>query len=596
MAQELGKINSTEPKQQFPLKNRDLCLLTATKSCVESSVLDGKLTGLLMGPHWLIVPLHHAISVISESYDELKRDGKEISFVYVAADRDEEVIETLKRYGQEDRIDERPDVECFERALGILPKDWFAVPLEPSEVRLEVLNNYRSGIFSLAFMGIDGNLHTKDGLKMLEKWGAEAYPFTEERIEQLRREAVEKVVNQSFQSLLTTRDRDFLITADGKEVKVAELEGKIVGLYFAAHWNDQCQTFTPMLADIYKRLKEQGAELEIVFISSDEDRVCFENYHGTMPWLAVPYSDLKTKKMLNQRFEVEGIPCFIMLDMKGKTMQTECVELIYKYGIQAFPFTPERLAELEYEEQTRHASQTLEKLFVTGERDYVIGHGEKQVGISSLRGKTVGLYFSAQWCLPCQKFTPRLISVYNNLKESLKGDEGFEIIFISGDRDEAAFRSYYESMPWLALPYGDEKIKELSRYFDIRGIPSLVVVGSDGKTVTSEGRNLINLHWERAYPFTVARLAEIQKEMDEEAKSFPKIFHHTGHPHVLHLVSADSGGGPYICCVCDEQGSGWAYQCAQCGYELHPKCAQEVDQNENQQHQITNIDRDVQAK
>lgn len=377
---------------------------------------------------------------------------------------------------------------------------------------------------------------------------------------------------------------------------MAELEGKIVGLYFAAHWNNQCQTFTPMLADIYKQLNDQGAEVEIVFISSDEDRVCFENYHRNMPWLAVPYSDLKTKKMLNQRFEVEGIPYLIMLDMKGKTMQTECVELIYKYGIQAFPFTPERLAELEYEEQTRHASQTLEKLLMTGERDYVIGHGGKQVSISSMRGKTVGLYFTAQWCVPCQKFTPRLISVYNNLKESLKGDQGFEIIFISGDRDEAAFRSYYESMPWLALPFGDEKIKELSRYFDIRGIPSLVVVGPDGKTVTSEGRNLINLHWERAYPFTVGRLAEIQKEIDEEAKSFPKIFHHAGHMHVLNLVSAESGGGPYICCVCDEQGSGWAYQCVQCGYELHPKCAQEASPNENEQHQIINIERDVQTK
>ena len=98
-----------------------------------------------------------------------------------------------------------------------------------------------------------------------------------------------------------------------------------------------------MLADIYKRLKEQGEELEIVFICSDEDRICFENYHSTMPWLPIPYADLKTNKMLNQRFELEGIPCIIMLDMKGKTMQTECVEIIYKYGIQAFPFTPKQL-------------------------------------------------------------------------------------------------------------------------------------------------------------------------------------------------------------------------------------------------------------
>ena len=149
-----------------------------------------------------------------------------------------------------------------------------------------------------------------------------------------------------------------------------------------------------------------------MFVSSDEDRICFENYHRTIPLHVVSYRDLKTKNMLNQRFEVEGIPCLIMMDMKGKMMQAECVELIYKYGIHSFPFTPERLVELEYEEKVRHASQNLENLLVTGVHDYVIGHGGKHVSICELRGETVGLYFSAQWCVPCQKFTPRLKSVY----------------------------------------------------------------------------------------------------------------------------------------------------------------------------------------
>ena len=67
-------------------------------------------------------------------------------------------------------------------------------------------------------------------------------------------------------------------------------------------------------------MKEQGAELEIVFISSDEDWICSENYHRTMPLLVVPYRYLKTKKMLNPIFEIEGIPFLIMLDMKGKMM------------------------------------------------------------------------------------------------------------------------------------------------------------------------------------------------------------------------------------------------------------------------------------
>ncbi|GLJ16450.1 hypothetical protein SUGI_0279920 [Cryptomeria japonica] len=580
MAENLRQINSIGIKTcstGLPLKNKDFLLINSSKIPVKTSVLDGKLLGILIGPHWLIIPLQHALSVLCQSNEELRKAGKEVVFVYVAADRDEEVIKILKRYGQENQIDGTSDMECFERVLGILPKDWLVVPFERSDVRAELINSYRSGIFSLAFVGSDGKLHTKDGLKMLEKWGVDAYPFTEERIQELLREAVDLASNQSIKSLLTTETRDSLITPDGTEVKVAELEGKIVGLYFAAHWYHQCVTFTPVLADIYKQLKERGAEFEIVFISSDEDRVSFEEYHRTMPWLAVPYSDLKTKKLLNKTFEIEAIPRLIILDVQGKTMQTETVELIYKYGVQAFPFTPERLAELELEERAKRASQTLEKLLLNNKRNYVIAPQGKQVSISSLIGKTVGLYFSAQWCFPCQKFTPRLISVYNNLKETLKDGEGFEIIFVSSDTDEATFQSYYETMPWLALPYDDDKNKELSRYFDICSIPSLVIVGPDGKTVTSEGRKLINLHRERAYPFTEAHLAEIQKEIDEKAKSFPKTFQHAGHGHILQLVSANSGGGPYICCECDEQGSGWAYQCIQCGYEVHPKCMQDFE-------------------
>ena len=38
--------------------------------------------------------------------------------------------------------------------------------------------------------------------------------------------------------------------------------------------------------------------------------------------------------------------------------------------------------------------------------------------------------------------------------------ENFEIVFISSDRDEKSFKEYYETMPWLALPfsYRDKKV------------------------------------------------------------------------------------------------------------------------------------------
>lgn len=199
--------------------------------------------------------------------------------------------------------------------------------------------------------------------------------------------------------------------------------------------------------------------------------------------------------------------------------------------------------------------------------------------VASHVGKTVGLYFCAQWCIPGQKFTSKLVSIYLKINQMLRQnaeENGFEVVFVSTDRDENSFRSYYDSMPWLALPFGDPAVKDLTKYFDVRGIPCLVILGPDGKTITKHGRNLVNLYHENAYPFTKAKLQSLEKQMEEEAKSLPKSVFHIGHGHELKLVSEGNGGGPFICCDCDEQGLGWAYQCLECGYEVHPRCVKAV--------------------
>ena len=69
-------------------------------------------------------------------------------------------------------------------------------------------------------------------------------------------------------------------------------------------------------------------------------------------------------------------------------------------------------------------------------------------------------------CGPCRAFTPDLVKTYNKIKEAGKK---FEIIFCSSDRDEDSFKEYYSSMPWLALPHGDNRKKTLSRGFDVSG-------------------------------------------------------------------------------------------------------------------------------
>ncbi|XP_027355338.1 probable nucleoredoxin 2 [Abrus precatorius] len=388
-----------------------------------------------------------------------------------------------------------------------------------------------------------------------------------------------------FSHLLASKDRDYLLSPTGVQVHVSDLRGKVVGLLFAANWYPPCRGFTQLLVGIYEELRNSVPQIEIVYVSSDEDLNAFNSFYGNMPWLAIPFSDLETKKALNRKYDVEGIPCLIFLqpdDNKEDGTVRDGVELIYRYGIQAYPFSKERLEQLQKEDKAKLENQNLTNLLANRDRDYVLSHAPlKQVPVASLVGKTIGLYFSAEWCGPCGKFTPKLISVYQKIRQELaeKGEEDFEIVLISSDRDQASFDSYYNSMPWLALPFGDPEIKNLARHFNVQGIPCLVIIGPDGKTITIHGRNLINLYQENAYPFTDAKVEQLEKQLEEEAKGLPTLVYHEGHRHHLNLVSDGNGGGPFICCVCDEQGSSWAYQCLQCGYEVHPKCVRTVERD-----------------
>eukprot|EP00804_Cyclotella_cryptica_P009665 CCRYP_011205-RB/>CCRYP_011205-RB protein AED:0.42 eAED:0.43 QI:0/0/0/1/0/0/2/0/199 len=86
----------------------------------------------------------------------------------------------------------------------------------------------------------------------------------------------------------------------------------------------------------------------------------------------------------------------------------------------------------------------------------------------------VFLYASAHWCGPCRKYTPQLIKFYNDVTKSI------EIVFVSTDHDISSFKSYYASMPWLAVPFDCSLREKLLSFIKCTGIPRLVCM--DGKT------------------------------------------------------------------------------------------------------------------
>ena len=100
--------------------------------------------------------------------------------------------------------------------------------------------------------------------------------------------------------------------------------------------------------------------------------------------------------------------------------------------------------------------------------------------------KFVGLYFSAHWCPPCRGFTPQLVQFYNEVN---KTEKNLEIVFVTCDQSQEQFNGYFSEMPWLAVPFGDQRCDLLSDMFECKSIPYLVILRPDGSVVTKNARN-----------------------------------------------------------------------------------------------------------
>ena len=240
-----------------------------------ADALKGKeAIALYFSAHWC-PPCRGFTPKLAEIYKGLVGAGKSFEIVFVSSDRDE---------------------SAFNEYFAEQP--WLALPFDERKLKASLSKKYKvSGIPSLIILdGETGEVITKDGRSaVMEDTEGANFPW--------KPPTVWEALGDEF------------MQGDGDSVELSTLrgEGKVIGLYFSAHWCPPCKAFTPQLVETYKKLQAAGKQLEIIFVSSDRDMGQFQEYFATMPWLAIPPGD-KRKAALSTLYEVEGIPTFVLVD------------------------------------------------------------------------------------------------------------------------------------------------------------------------------------------------------------------------------------------------------------------------------------------
>ncbi|MEW6709645.1 MAG: thioredoxin-like domain-containing protein [Candidatus Riflebacteria bacterium] len=107
-----------------------------------------------------------------------------------------------------------------------------------------------------------------------------------------------------------------LLDRNGNSVSLDSLNGKYVGIYFAAQWCSSCKTFSPLLVPFRN---EHNDRFEVVFVSADKNKqaqFAYMNEMG-MAWPTLEYRSAPALA-LKSRFEITSIPTLVVLSPNGE--------------------------------------------------------------------------------------------------------------------------------------------------------------------------------------------------------------------------------------------------------------------------------------
>lgn len=104
-----------------------------------------------------------------------------------------------------------------------------------------------------------------------------------------------------------------------------------------------------------------------------------------------------------------------------------------------------------------------------------IGGGPKQ--LRELKGRVVYVDFWASWCAPCRQSFP-----WMNEMQHKYGAQGLQIVGINLDAKRSDAERFLAEVPARFMLAFDAK-GDSARRFGVRGMPTSVLIGADGKVL-----------------------------------------------------------------------------------------------------------------